>query len=595
MLSITSDVERWRSLGVELAFDPEAPGVPAGELAHLDAAQLVRCFPREPDGRLPLDEIVLLAPVAVTGDDAPRLPKQRWLIAESPARRSAPQVITLALRDETARNFEHRWDEARWLWDARAANMPELARWGTTRALVARPVEELARGKTPAERAAYALQLVRGGAWRDALAACGVTHALDELPYRRCNHGRGIAPVVWDEALEREMRDIAPWLLAALSPVHGELRLFNFPGQTTSRKYCVVLRTDGGVPHLAVGHTGTNTRAAAVRWRWAPDLALFVRGERARPLDGARPATSTRTASESELLAQIAAEPGADDARRVLADLLTERGDVRGELITLQLMPKRDAKLERRIRTLVRAHWRDWLGSLGRLVERVDFERGFPVRCALGSAHTPYDAWATATTPRARAELAGVRELELADNFPLAIAQEMVAAMPSLQELAIGPPLLPLLERKLAVLELRLTDVAEVAASLQLALRTCRPEELRVAFTEPSSFIGATRDSLRLAPLVPLAVQRYVIALPQLSLALVREPAGNLTGFEVSARSVRHLGRMLPSVLRACERAWVTRLVVRGETPPPWAQAAIASACAPLGLTARYGVSASSA
>jgi len=599
VLSTTSELlASCRAAGIELAFDPDALGVPRDELAHLDAPQLARCFPRELDGRLPLDEAVLLAPVAVdaTLEEAPRPPKQRWLLAGSPARRSAPQVITLALRDETGRNFEHRWDEARWLWDARAQDVPELARWGTTRELITRSSEELARGRAPAERAAYALQLVRNGRWRDALAACGVTHALDELPHRRCNHGRGIAAIVWEEALEQAMRDIAPWRFAELLRGHGhnqELRLFNFPGQTTARKYCVVLRGAATAPQLAVGHTGTSARAPAVRWRWPPDLALLVHGDRTRtqPRTNNAPlsASARATAGEDELLAQIAADPASDDARHVLADLLAERGDLRGELITLQLMRQRDAKTERRIRTLVRVHWRDWLGALGRLVERVDFERGFPVRCALGSAQTPFDAWASATTPRARAELAGVRELELADNFPLPIAREVVAAMPSLQRLAIAPELLPLIERRLAVLELRLAEPTAVGPAL-VGLVACPPEELRLAFTEPNTFIGATRDSLRLAGAVPIGVARYVIESPQLSLGLARERAGHLTGFDVRARSMRHLGRVLPSVLRACERAWVSRVVVLGEQPPPWAQAAIAAACSPLGVTPRYGV-----
>jgi len=301
--------------------------------------------------------------------------------------------------------------------------------------------------------------------------------------------------------------------------------------------------------------------------------------------------TATRAvAGEDELLAQIAADPASDDARRVLADLLAERGDLRGELITLQLMPQRDAKTERRMRTLVRVHWRTWLGDgLGRLVERVDFERGFPVRCALGSAQTPFDAWASATTPRARAELAAVRELELADNFPLPIARDVLAGMPSLQRLAIAPELLPLVERRLAILELRLADPAALAPALA-ALISHPPQELRLAFTEPNTFIGATRDSLRLATAVPVGVERYVIESPQLSLGLARERSGQLTGFDVRARSMRHLGRILPSVLRACERAWVSRVVVHGEHPPPWAQAAIASACSPLGVVPRYGV-----
>src|SRR5687767_7372246 len=83
------DLARWRSLGLELAFDPER--LPArftaqgqaqlrADLLHLDAERLVELYPREPDDRLPLDEMVLLAAVELV--QPLRAPKQAWLVAE---------------------------------------------------------------------------------------------------------------------------------------------------------------------------------------------------------------------------------------------------------------------------------------------------------------------------------------------------------------------------------------------------------------------------------------------------------------------------------------------------------------------------------
>ena len=85
--------------------------------------------------------------------------------------------------------------------------------------------------------------------------------------------------------------------------------------------------------------------------------------------------------TERELLAAIHAEPQIDEHRRVYADWLAERGDPRGEFIHLQLAAgdghvTEDARA--RMRALVRAHAKAWLGPLDRVLDRnsVMFERG---------------------------------------------------------------------------------------------------------------------------------------------------------------------------------------------------------------------------
>lgn len=80
-----------------------------------------------------------------------------------------------------------------------------------------------------------------------------------------------------------------------------------------------------------------------------------------------------------ELLARIYAHPDDLDERAVIADWLVERGDPRGELISLQLAPP---TRERRLRAkqLVREHYRTWMGELYNAVYcgTYRFRRGVP-------------------------------------------------------------------------------------------------------------------------------------------------------------------------------------------------------------------------
>lgn len=87
---------------------------------------------------------------------------------------------------------------------------------------------------------------------------------------------------------------------------------------------------------------------------------------------------------EAELLAAIAAAPDDDAPRLVLADLLSSRGDPRGELIVLQCRlvgmdpddpaapPVRD-----RVRKLLEAGWKAYAGELAPYASPYAFGRGF--------------------------------------------------------------------------------------------------------------------------------------------------------------------------------------------------------------------------
>jgi|GEM_PF-7059535 len=82
------------------------------------------------------------------------------------------------------------------------------------------------------------------------------------------------------------------------------------------------------------------------------------------------------TSSGDELLARIYARPDDDALRAVYADWLVERGEPRGELISLQLGPSSEA-VRKREAQLLGQHGAEWLGPLARVCESYRFERGF--------------------------------------------------------------------------------------------------------------------------------------------------------------------------------------------------------------------------
>ncbi len=89
------------------------------------------------------------------------------------------------------------------------------------------------------------------------------------------------------------------------------------------------------------------------------------------------------------LLAAVLAAPESDDARLVYADALSERGDLRGELIAVQCGLARapdNRELLAREKELLDAHGKQWLGELSKLVMTDHrFERGFLASCRVES------------------------------------------------------------------------------------------------------------------------------------------------------------------------------------------------------------------
>jgi hypothetical protein len=91
------------------------------------------------------------------------------------------------------------------------------------------------------------------------------------------------------------------------------------------------------------------------------------------------------TPSTRELFEAVYDAPDDDDARRRLAARLTDAGDPRGELISLQLERHgTGTKPTKRELELLAENARPWLGELASLLYDVEYERGFPAKAATG-------------------------------------------------------------------------------------------------------------------------------------------------------------------------------------------------------------------
>ncbi len=91
-------------------------------------------------------------------------------------------------------------------------------------------------------------------------------------------------------------------------------------------------------------------------------------------------------------LASVAEGPGDQGRRRVLGDLLLERGDPRGEFLLLQFLiaeNQASGATRQRAAELWRTHKREWMAGADRLLTRVKLDRGFPVEAELRRGATP--------------------------------------------------------------------------------------------------------------------------------------------------------------------------------------------------------------
>jgi uncharacterized protein (TIGR02996 family) len=159
------------------------------------------------------------------------------------------------------------------------------------------------------------------------------------------------------------------------------------------RQLLVELRASDDSLELAAPSDDSGTREEG-----ASDDALD--SEEATLLDAIAAMIRPRIADEEELWAAVFANPASDQARLVLADALSGRGDPRGELIVLQVSDDLGSSGDRsaRERELLRQFGSVWLGSSKFKVVDPVFRRGFLAEAKfVGDATTDLDdpTWRT--------------------------------------------------------------------------------------------------------------------------------------------------------------------------------------------------------
>jgi uncharacterized protein (TIGR02996 family) len=87
-------------------------------------------------------------------------------------------------------------------------------------------------------------------------------------------------------------------------------------------------------------------------------------------------AKTSSTDDGSRLLAEVLADPDSEAPRMVFMDWLQQRGDPRGEVMSLAAGDERAAKL-------VKQHGKSWLGPLAAVVTEPVFESGFLTECTV--------------------------------------------------------------------------------------------------------------------------------------------------------------------------------------------------------------------
>lgn len=209
----------------------------------------------------------------------------------------------------------------------------------------------------------------------------------------------------------------------------------------------------------------------------------------------AKPKKTAGGRDEQSLLAAIFANPADDAPRHVLADLLQEKNDPRGEFIALQL-----AGDEKAANRLLKANAKKWLGALAPVLGAdVEFRRGFP---AVGK--TKFRHQADAEKYGALTEWATLEQLEWGTPTPIPKGQTPFCRFigPAFRHLrhADGPHLPSLLEASepwgLESLSVSVRDSNDVRA-LGEKLPTLFPKLKRLVFwnAKPEWLVSMSNSS----------------------------------------------------------------------------------------------------
>jgi len=157
-------------------------------------------------------------------------------------------------------------------------------------------------------------------------------------------------------------------------------------GRNSDQRHLEQLKMLGKKPIVGFEYSGLNRLFAAER-EPALEQALAFTPQAAGPRNlspielavQALAPEANQAQMVAELEAEICANPDDEGVRAVLADVLNDLGDPRGELIVLQLQKQRTREQNKRIRTLLAGHQRKWLGRLEPAARKtgVEYEGGF--------------------------------------------------------------------------------------------------------------------------------------------------------------------------------------------------------------------------
>ncbi|MFZ5446105.1 MAG: TIGR02996 domain-containing protein [Myxococcota bacterium] len=218
--------------------------------------------------------------------------------------------------------------------------------------------------------------------------------------------------------------------------------------------------------------------------------------------------------SRDELLAAILARPDDDGPRLVLADLLLEAGDPRGEFIQLQCAGETERSSE-----LLREHGARWLGELSPEVARVEFSRGFVSSIELLDARALAQVTALAEREPVVSFRVSSERLFDAARFAASAWSSRLTSLSFERDFGVGALSVEQLGRLLSSRHLRRLSC------LSLRGQRLGDEGLRLLVERaPATLPGLAelrleRDSLTVAAARALSSSRWVAALRTLSLA----------------------------------------------------------------------------
>lgn len=222
-------------------LDPDARAVIDDDLRHLALRRMAHLFPLNDAGVAERGTRVLL------GAYGPAMRERRNWLHVTAVRKNTLELGLEALIED---NHAHRWNDQRWMWDARVPVPSPAQRWGIA---------------GDEKRIGQYLALVDAGRYGDALALYRIGHspALARILAGRpaSLHHTELASR-WAEALGRALWGLAPWLFCPAINRQGDasVRLFALPGQTSQKKMSLFITKSGGSFSLVLESTGSNDR-----------------------------------------------------------------------------------------------------------------------------------------------------------------------------------------------------------------------------------------------------------------------------------------------------------------------------------------------